>query len=211
MPTSIRSIIIENITWLSGLALSQGEVSRIIGVSKGVISNVLRRVCERAVSPRGAWVDFFKSSHIYIYVYILNTITSKEDRALLIMRRKSYSQGPGSEWNWSGELDTTSFPYSPGTCSCSWILLKTSKTMPQTDSSSSLLPPHVVSQFPNWNSQHWSSAIFDNDESKVSLYYIADGFHPFLRFNDPLAFPQNYEKLGTPIAFAEADYWLISK
>ena len=131
MPTSIRSIIIENITLLSGLALSQGEVSRIIGVSKGVISNVLRRVCERAVSPRGAWVDFFKSSHIYIYVYILNTITSKEDRALLIMRRKSYSQGPGSEWNWSGELDTASFPYSPGTCSCSWILLKTSKRCPR--------------------------------------------------------------------------------
>ena len=78
-----------------------------------------------------------------------------------------------------------------GLFSSSWISSKTSRPMPQTDSSASL-PPR------NWNHQHWSKTTF-NDDSRASLCHSvhrAWEFHLFPGCNNPLALQQNDEKLG---------------
>ena len=55
----------------------------------------------------------------------------------------AFSQSLGSGLIWFSEPDALSLSHGPKAFSSSWILLKTSRPMPQTDSWSSLPPPHV--------------------------------------------------------------------
>ena len=64
-------VIIENIAWFTDRELSQRGMSRIIGVSPGAISKLLRRVRETNSLTQG------------VLWHLLKTITSKEDQALL--------------------------------------------------------------------------------------------------------------------------------
>ena len=65
------------------------------------------------------------SSHtLGLHGHLLKMATSEEESApLRIMRRKVFSQHPGSRWSWSGELDALCFSARPRTFSSSYISL----------------------------------------------------------------------------------------
>ena len=132
MLTNIRQVIIEVIVRFSGHGLSQSEISIITGVSQGAIWKVLcngRETNSLTQGLRGHW---------------LKTSTSSEDRAFLrFMKGNMFLSASKIRVEWSGELDA-----SPKTFSISWISLKTSRLMPQTDSWLLPPPPHVGTQAP---------------------------------------------------------------
>ena len=158
------------------------------------LRKVLRRVYESSSLTHGLRGVYWRP------------FTSKEDRALPhIMRRASFFSASRIR------MDLTRRTV----CLCShglrvlrssWIWFKTSRPTPYTDSSSSLPPPHVGRQDQNWNHQHRSCVIFD-DESRVSLYHSGrrvQEFHLFLGCNFPIAFQQHDENSVMPIIVVEA-------
>ena len=126
-------LVIDAIKNILNFELLKREMSRTTGVSQDAIKNVLR--CDRGSS--GLTQGLRR--------HLLNTITSKEDHALLrISRRKSFlsavqDQGTAHQANWTPYR----CPHGSRTSSSGWISLKTSRLMSQTDSSSSLPPTHV--------------------------------------------------------------------
>ena len=92
---------------------------------------------------------------------------------------------PGSGWSWSGEW-TPSRPHVPRTFSSDRISLKTSRPMPQTDSSSSLPPTHVGRHAPKLEPSALVSSDIDA-EYRFSLYrsdHRVFEFHLFLGRNN---------------------------
>ena len=100
MPINIWPVVIENRVWFSDRGLSQREMLRIIGVSKGAVSKVLRPCVRPTVLLKG------------LLEHPSNTFRSKEPNAPLDVMRWgtgfSQCQCPGSGWIWSGEMDAVS-------------------------------------------------------------------------------------------------------
>ena len=130
MPTNIQPLTIV----FSVLGLSRREMSRITGVAHDAIFKVLYHACESSS----------------LCQYLLKTITSKEDHALLRIMRQTVGffniqdQGGADQMDWTLCL----CPHGAKMFNRIWILLKTSRAVTQTDSWPS--PPilHVVTQSP---------------------------------------------------------------
>ena len=132
----IRPVIIENIFRFSCIGLSQMQMSRITGVSQGAILKVPRRVHASSSFTQG------------LRGHLLKTITPKEDLHSPYHHENLWknflSASRADQANWTPSL----CPHGSRLFSSSWILLKTSRLMLQTDSWSSLVPPHVGKQAP---------------------------------------------------------------
>ena len=104
--------------------------------------------CHRVVSKSPTPYSW---EHLY-YPGTTWAITSKEDHALLrISRRNNFlstvqNQGGADQANWT----PCRCLHGPRTFNSGWISLKTSRPMPQTDSSASLSPTHVGKHFFNF-------------------------------------------------------------
>ena len=188
MPTTIQPVIIENNVQFTGLVLSHREMLRITGVSHGAILKSYPVFVRAAVLPMG-YVDIcWRQSH------------QKETMSFYACRdRRVFSQ---LSRIWVELIRRTGCP----------VVFRMVQGCLVVDGYQSRHPDQcprlthhyhcrrsMLADMPqNWNHQHWSHPIFD-DESRVSLCrsdHRACEFHLFPGSNNPLAFQQHDEKLG---------------
>ena len=135
MRTAIQSVIIDNNFQFSGLGLSQREMSRTT-VSQVAIYKIIRCVHESSSLTQGYVGTYWRQSH-------------KKSCLSTHLEAEEFSRRcPESGWSYQANWTPCRFPHGPRTFSSVWISLKTSRTMPQTDSSSSLPPTHVGKHAP---------------------------------------------------------------